>query len=175
MTLLFSLLSLFALFGAIGLVVMLARSSSRKTAVQEFGTYALGLAATVASVATLGSLYLSEIEGFVPCRLCWAQRGLMYPLAVFLIVAAVRRWAWASALGLGLSVMGVAVAFYHYAEQKAWIGGSEGFCDASAPCTDIWVNHFGFISIPFMSFTGFLFVGALMWLHIATLRTVENK
>jgi hypothetical protein len=32
---------------------------------------ALPLAAAVAVVATLGSLYLSEVADFPPCRLCW--------------------------------------------------------------------------------------------------------
>ena len=33
----------------------------------------------VSLVATLGSLYFSEIRGFEPCTLCWYQRILMYP------------------------------------------------------------------------------------------------
>lgn len=144
--------------------------ATRGLAIREFGSYALAGAATVASVAMLGSLYLSEVEGFVPCRLCWVQRGFMYPLAVFLVVASIRRWAWSSKIGLAVSAVGVGIASFHYAEQKSWIGGSEGFCDAASPCTDIWVNHFGFISIPFMSFAGFLFVSTLLWLHIATTR-----
>ena len=41
----------------------------------------------VAIVATLGSLYFSEIRHFVPCVLCWYQRILMYPLVPILAVA----------------------------------------------------------------------------------------
>jgi disulfide bond formation protein DsbB len=51
----------------------------------------LALAALVAAVATAGSLYLSEGAHLVPCRLCWYQRTMMYPLAVILVVAAQRR------------------------------------------------------------------------------------
>ena len=51
----------------------------------------LALAALVAAVATAGSLYLSEGAHLVPCRLCWYQRTMMYPLAVILIIAAIRR------------------------------------------------------------------------------------
>lgn len=40
---------------------------------------ALFAAWVVACVATLGSLYLSEILGYEPCKLCWFQRILMYP------------------------------------------------------------------------------------------------
>lgn len=166
-TLLFALLSLMALAGTLGLVAVMPRSSTRATAVRELGAYTLPVAATVATVATLGSLYMSEVAGFVPCRLCWVQRFFMYPLALFLIVAAVRRWEWAAKVALPVALVGAAIALFHYAEQRMWIGGSEGFCDSASPCTDIWVQHFGFISIPFMSLTGFVFVGALMWLRLS--------
>lgn len=166
-TLLFALLSLVALAGAVGLVVVLPRPAARAVAVRELGAYAVPVAATVATVAMLGSLYMSEVAGFIPCRLCWVQRFFMYPLALFLIVAAIRRWAWAALVALPVAVVGAAIALFHYAEQRMWIGGSTGFCDASSPCTDIWVQHFGFISIPFMSLTGFVFVGALMWLRLS--------
>ena len=168
MTLLFALLSLLALVGAVGLFAMLARTSTRQTAVREFGPYAITVAATVATLATLGSLYMSEVAGYVPCRLCWVQRGFMYPLAIFLIVAAVGRWVWAWRIGLPTALVGAAIAFYHYAEQRMWVGGSDGFCDVSVPCSQIWVDRFGFVSIPFMSLTAFLFISALMWLRAST-------
>ncbi|MFC6591232.1 disulfide bond formation protein B [Deinococcus lacus] len=59
----------------------------------------LYLAWVVALVATLGSLYLSEARDFRPCVLCWYQRIAMYPLALWLGIAAlnadfsVRRYA----------------------------------------------------------------------------------
>ena len=50
----------------------------------------LQLAAAVAVLATLSSLYLSEIADYVPCQYCWWQRIFMYPLAVILPIAAWR-------------------------------------------------------------------------------------
>ena len=41
---------------------------------------ALSMAFLVALLATLGSLYFSEVAHFEPCRLCWYQRIAMYPL-----------------------------------------------------------------------------------------------
>ena len=38
-----------------------------------------------------GSLYYSMVAEFVPCELCWAQRICLYPLAIILLVAALRR------------------------------------------------------------------------------------
>ncbi|WP_143118042.1 disulfide bond formation protein B, partial [Shouchella clausii] len=35
-------------------------------------------------IATLGSLYFSEILEYTPCELCWYQRIFMYPLVIIL-------------------------------------------------------------------------------------------
>lgn len=37
----------------------------------DISQLALYVAWLVSVVATLGSLYFSEIRGFVPCELCW--------------------------------------------------------------------------------------------------------
>ena len=166
MVLLFSLLSLLALAASVGLAITLVSSRYRAAASLELGPYALPMAATVAAVATFGSLYLSEVEGFVPCLLCWVQRGFMYPLAVLLIVAAWKPFRGVPQIALVLSAVGGLVAAYHYGEQRGWVGGSEQFCDVAAPCTYVWVEQFGFMSIPFMAFTGFLMIALLAGLRM---------
>ena len=45
----------------------------------------------VATLATIGSLFFSEIAGFTPFTLCWYQRVAMYPLVVILGIAMLRR------------------------------------------------------------------------------------
>ncbi|MCS0543365.1 disulfide bond formation protein B, partial [Aeromonas veronii] len=47
----------------------------------------LFIAFAAALISTLGSLYFSEIQKFVPCELCWYQRIFMYPLAIILGIA----------------------------------------------------------------------------------------
>ena len=44
------------------------------------------LAFLVSLVATLGSLFFSEIMHFIPCSLCWYQRIFMYPLVLLFLV-----------------------------------------------------------------------------------------
>ena len=58
---------------------------------QEFRRIAMFLASLIAVGATLGSLYFSEIRGFLPCDWCWYQRIAMYPLAVIVPMATFRR------------------------------------------------------------------------------------
>lgn len=78
----------------------------------------LYLAWLVAVIATLGSLYFSEIKGFIPCGMCWYQRIAMYPLAVFLGIAAfyndyrVRKYV------LPITMIGSLISLYHYSMQK---------------------------------------------------------
>ena len=48
---------------------------------------ALWFALGIALIATIGSLFYSEILGFTPCLYCWYQRILMYPL-VFIFATA---------------------------------------------------------------------------------------
>ena len=40
------------------------------------------IALLAAWIAMCGSLYFSEVKGYVPCTLCWYQRILMYPLTL---------------------------------------------------------------------------------------------
>ena len=42
------------------------------------------LAWVIALVATVGSLFFSEVMGLPPCLLCWYQRIAMYPLVLII-------------------------------------------------------------------------------------------
>lgn len=128
-----------------------------------FDQYGLYLAWVVALAATAGSLYFSEVRGFVPCQLCWFQRILMYPLVIVLGLASYRSDAHAVAYVLPLSLLGIALSGYHYLEQKvSWIG-SGPFCGVGVPCTTEYLNLLGFITIPLMSFTAFTLITVLLW------------
>lgn len=70
----------------------------------------------IALVATLGSLYFSEIRGFRPCILCWYQRVCMYPLAVLLGIAALRGDLGIRVYVLPLAVIGGLTALYQNLE-----------------------------------------------------------
>jgi len=61
--------------------------------------------------------------------------------------------------------MGSGWAVYH--TQLRWFPEQGSSCEAEAACTSVWVNTFGFISIPFMAAAGFLAVAALL---VASLR-----
>jgi disulfide bond formation protein DsbB len=112
----------------------------------------------VAIVATLGSLYFSEIRMFVPCLLCWWQRIFMYPLVLLLAVATFRGDSGIWRYALPLSAIGLATSTYHYLLQKVPGLGAPASCAVGVPCTVQYVNYFGFITIPFMAGIAFLLI-----------------
>ena len=127
----------------------------------DLGRAALGVAAAIAVVATLGSLYYSEVQGFVPCELCWIQRICMYPLAVLLTIAAVRGDVGIRTYAWPLCLVGTGFASYHTWLQ-AFPEGSSGFCTLEAPCTVRHVWELGFVSLPFMALSAFVAIATLL-------------
>ncbi|TDQ36217.1 disulfide oxidoreductase [Aureibacillus halotolerans] len=130
-------------------------------------TYALYAAWIVSVVATLGSLYFSEIKSFVPCELCWLQRIFMYPLAIILGIAAFYNEVLLKKYVLPLSVVGGLIAFYHYLVQKVPGFAEIKPCVQGVPCSAQYINWFGFVTIPFLAFIAFtLITMCMVLLHL---------
>lgn len=158
-----ALLALVALAaGVIALAACLSVGLRERLA--DFGPLLLPLALAVATVATAGSLYYSEVAGYPPCELCWYQRICMYPLVPVLAVSLWRRGRSAGWYALPLAVVGLGVSAYHYYLQLFDRGSTS--CDPSAPCAFQWVDALGFASIPFMAGCGFLAIAGLALLSI---------
>lgn len=117
----------------------------------------LYIALASAWIATLGSLYFSEVAGYIPCELCWYQRILMYPLSFILLVGLLRTDENVAYYVLPLSIGGTAMGLHHYLLQKGMVGHIT-VCAVGVPCTTAWINWLGFITIPFLSMTAFLII-----------------
>ena len=127
--------------------------------------YELWLAFVVASIATGGSLFFSEIAHFVPCELCWYQRVCMYPLSITTLLAALFDDPRAARYLLPLPVVGAGVSVYHLLVENGVVGESLT-CRISAPggCTVKWINEFGYMTIPTLALTAFALVFAFLLL-----------
>lgn len=113
-------------------------------------------------IATGGSLYFSEIAGFVPCELCWIQRIFMYPLVILLGIACFRGDKHIIPYVFPLTIIGGGFSIYHYLEQKA--GGVPSICAGNGvPCSGEYINWFGFITIPLLALTAFFFITVFLW------------
>jgi disulfide bond formation protein DsbB len=112
------------------------------------------VALLAASVATAGSLFFSEVLGWVPCTLCWYQRILMYPLTIVLLVGLLRRERKLYQYVLPFTLIGASISTYHYLLQKTdWFPPPP--CSAGVPCTVDYINLWGFVTIPFLALTAF--------------------
>ena len=126
-----------------------------------FQTYGLPMTFAPALAAMLGSLYYSEIAGFVPCTLCWYQRILMYPLTVIILVGILSDDKYLPRYILPLSATGILVSTYHYLLQIGVIGTTTA-CRAGVPCNVRYINYLGFVTIPFLALTAFTLITALV-------------
>jgi disulfide bond formation protein DsbB len=122
------------------------------------------LAWIVSLAAVGGSLYFSEIAGYVPCKLCWLQRIFMYPLVIILGMACYGNDRRQIGYVLPLSMIGGAISLYHYMEQK--IPGMADLmpCTSGVPCNTDYINWLGFITIPFLALIAFSLITIVLWI-----------
>lgn len=131
---------------------------------------ALLLMWTTSLVATLGSLYFSEIQLYEPCKFCWFQRIFMYPLVLILGIAYIQRNVKIAVTSAVFSVIGACIALYHYGIQKVpYLHDNAASC-GRVPCTGQYINWFGFVTIPFLSLTAFLIIAITSFYMIKQLK-----
>ena len=84
----FSILSIASIiFSLIIITIFIVRSPRNNIVINTKNIlieYNILFAWTIASLASIGSLFYSEISGFVPCTYCWYERIAMYPLVIIL-------------------------------------------------------------------------------------------
>ncbi|MCW1927423.1 disulfide formation protein C [Bhargavaea beijingensis] len=121
---------------------------------------------TVSLVATAGSLYFSEVRGYIPCELCWYQRILMYPMVVIGAVAIFRKDFRVAVYTLALSVIGGLISLYHYGIQKLPALQDSAPSCGQVSCTGAYINWMGFVTIPFLALTAFIIIAVLSLLML---------
>lgn len=118
-----------------------------------------------ALVATLGSLFFSEVMHLTPCVLCWYQRIMMYPLVLILTVGVLLRDWRLRYYVLPLSLIGFAIAVYHNLLYYNILPESIAPCTAGVSCTTRQIEWFGFITIPLMALTAFTVITFSMFFY----------
>jgi disulfide bond formation protein DsbB len=130
--------------------------------VARIGPHAPLLALIVATVTTLGSLYYSEIVGYIPCELCWYQRICMYPLVAILAVGVIRRDRSVVWYAAPLVVVGAPVSLYHWLVERVPSLAESSSCSVFSPCSVPFFEELGYITLAFMALSSFLLIGALL-------------
>ncbi|MEO6653949.1 MAG: disulfide bond formation protein B [Ilumatobacteraceae bacterium] len=133
------------------------------------------LTLAVASVATAGSLYFSEVAEYIPCRLCWFQRIAMYPIAVIALVGLLRHDRDARWYVLPLATIGAGVSSYHSMIEQGWLSDSES-CSLFGPsCADVWFRTFGFMTLALMALAGFVSIIVLNTISFDSANTDQPR
>lgn len=137
--------------------------------------YSPYLAWIVALLATLGSLFFSEIMHLPACVLCWYQRIFMYPLALIIPIALIRKDKNLPFFVIPMVVIGSIIAVFHNLLYYKIIPESEGLCVSGISCTTKYFEWFGFVTIPLLSLLSFLLIGFLMVVYVLPLRPSETE
>lgn len=116
----------------------------------------------VSLIATLGSLFFSEIMNFVPCSLCWYQRIFMYPLVFIFLVNLLYPDDKIYKYSFPLVIIGLAFSIYHNLLILKVIPENLSPCVQGIPCSVDYLNWFGFITIPLLSFFAYTIILILL-------------
>lgn len=116
----------------------------------------------IATLATLGALFMSEIMGFAPCVLCWYQRIFMFPLVLILALGLFPFDPKVVRYALPLAAIGLLVAGFHVLLTIGIIPEALAPCRQGIPCKTVQIEWFGFVTIPLLSFFAFVVLNLLL-------------
>ena len=116
----------------------------------------------IATAATLGTLFQSEVMKLPPCELCWYQRIFMFPLVIMLPLALFPFDARVVHYALPLALAGAVVAFYQLLLTWGVIPESIRPCTQGVPCSETQWTWLGFITVPLIATVAFATISALL-------------
>ncbi|MBX4191393.1 MAG: disulfide bond formation protein B [Candidatus Doudnabacteria bacterium] len=117
---------------------------------------------TLALLATAGSLFMSEVLGWIPCVLCWYQRIMIYPLVIIFGIAIARGVSNLEFIVWPMTGIGGLIAFYHNLLQYHIIPEKLGPCVNGVSCLTVYNLGFKFLTVPLLSLLMFLAIAILM-------------
>lgn len=118
----------------------------------------------IAVIATLGSLFFSEVMGFQPCVLCWWQRIFIYPLVIVFIVGLYPLDSRVANYALPIAIIGWGFSIYHYLLYSGYIPEDLQPCGEGASCSEINLEILGFITIPMLSIFSYTTIILLLFI-----------
>lgn len=116
----------------------------------------------VSLIATFGSLFFSEIMNFIPCSLCWYQRIFIYPLVFIFLINLLFPDDKMFKYAFPLVIIGWSISVYHNLLMLKIIPEELSPCVQGVPCSVDYLNWFGFITIPLLSFLAYTIILILL-------------
>ncbi|WP_122893144.1 disulfide oxidoreductase [Arcobacter peruensis] len=115
-----------------------------------------------ATIATLGSLFFSEVMEFIPCSMCWYQRIFMYPLVLIFLVNMLYPDDKIVKYAMPIVLVGLSFSIYHNLLMFEIIPESIVPCVQGVPCSTEYINWLGFVTIPFLSLISYSIILILL-------------
>ena len=147
---------LLALLKLLAVGKLLPKNKTAKKHIALIRDNYVALILVVSAIATIGSLSLSEVLGFVPCKLCWYQRIFMYPISIISFIGVIKNDDSIKKYILPISIIGFVIALYHVLLQM--FPTILECSDEVAKCSAVEFAQYGYITIPVMSLTAFALV-----------------
>jgi len=122
----------------------------------------LFIAWVMITVATLASLFFSEVMNVPVCELCWYQRIAMYPLVLVLAIGLFPFDPRVVHYAGALVTVGWFIALYHVLLTAGIIPENMQPCVQGIPCSETHIALLGFLSIPVLSLLTFTLIGILL-------------
>ncbi len=116
------------------------------------------------TIATLGSLFFSEVMGVPVCVLCWYQRIAMYPLVLILAIGLLPYDPRVLRYAAALTGAGWLTSIYQVLLIAGIIPESAQPCVQGIPCSETHISLLGFLNIPTLSLLTFTTIGVLLFI-----------
>ena len=162
----YTLSSLVVLSEAISLLILVTVffTKGENAIIRFFKKYGMTIAFIVVLTAMSGSLTYSDVLGYEPCKLCWFQRILMYPMVLILGMGLWKKehFRTSTLYALILSLIGIPLAFYHYLVQLGIVAAPCTTGGFTVSCAKYFTMTYGYITIPIMALSAFLLVALIM-------------
>lgn len=148
--------------GYLAIYFLRKRFADLEDIARPLGEWGLWKGFVITILATILTLFYSEVLGFVPCGWCWVQRVFLYPQVILFGMALWKKDKSIADYSIGVSIAGMFTAIYqHYLQM----GGTSLLpCPASGAgdCAQRIIFEFGYITFPLMGATLFAFLIIVM-------------
>lgn len=128
----------------------------------QTGWYLMFFAWVVVTVATLGSLFFSEVMDVPVCKLCWYQRIAMYPMVLILALGLFPYDPKVVRIAGPMAAIGWLIALFQMLLIAGIIPESAQPCVQGIPCSETHLSLLGFLNIPSLSLITFSLIGVLL-------------
>lgn len=140
----------------------MVETARESTSIDQFDWQLIFVCWLLATIATMGSLFFSEVMEIQPCVLCWYQRIFMYPLVAIFLVGMFPLDRNVVRYALPVAVIGWGFSVYHYLLYSGFIPENMQPCSEGVSCKEVSLELLGFITIPMLSILSYTAIIALL-------------